>query len=77
MTPVGGIKRFVDVSYKRAELTPRLTTVLPSRLPTAVDSEQWELARRIHLSMLPERFCDERVEELLRKPETYDAGQAS
>ena len=58
-------------------LTPRLTTVLPSRLPTAVDSsEQRELARRIYRSMVPERFCDKRVEELLRKPETYDAGQA-
>lgn len=47
-------------------LVPRLTAALPSRLSAAVDSEQWELARRIHRSMLPQGFCDERVEIVVR-----------
>lgn len=38
-------------------------------MPPAVSTDQWELARRIHRSMLPERFRDERAEVAVRYDE--------
>lgn len=50
-------------------LASKPTTAFPSKLPPAVSAEEWELARRIHRSMLPERFRDERAELAVRYEE--------
>jgi len=43
-----------------------------SIVPPAVSAEQWDLAQRIHRSMLPDDFRDERVEgEMDNRPTAY------